>query len=475
MSLWSRLTGGRETKASAAGQVISAWNVGQPVWTPRRYDKLSDEAYVRNAVAYRCVKTIASAAASIPWLLYGKGGVEIEEHAILSLLAKPGPGVSGEALTEALIAYLLLAGNSYLEGVGPNDKAPPKELWALRPDRTSIIAGPYGLPQGFQYEASGIKKTWQVDPITGVGPILHLKEFHPTNDWYGLARVDPAAYAIDRHNAASAHNKALLDNGARPSGALIFKPVIVNGQAQSAPQPIIDAAETRLNERHVGTKGAGKPFVFGGDVDWKEMGLSPRDMDFAASKDDSARDICIAFGVPHLLIVPGSATYNNVREAKLELYEDTVLPLAGRLASALNAWLTPRYGDGLRLEHDLDEVSALEPRRESKRKSVVELLTAGVIDADEARDALQYGPRKSDAVKKIDASVLTALVAAAEKDSALFEPLLRYMRSTGLVEPGTTAEQLLESARALIGVAEEEDETGGETTPGSVEDEDEGA
>jgi HK97 family phage portal protein len=142
--------------------------------------------------------------------------------------------------------------------------------------------------------------------------------------------------------------------------------------------------------------------VFGGNVEWEEMGISPRDMDFAAGKEDAARDICTSYGVPHILIVPGQSTYNNVREAKLELWEDTILPLIDKAVDALDAWLTPQFGDGLKLGVDLDEISALEPRRESKRKSVVELLDKGVIDADEAREALQYEPRAAEAVKKVD-------------------------------------------------------------------------
>ncbi len=82
-----------------------------------------------------------------------------------------------------------------------------------------------------------------MDPVTGEGPILHLKTFHPLSDWYGMSAVEPAAYAVDRHNEAGAHNMAVLQNGAVPSGALIFKPLSINGQAHSAPPEIIMKAE----------------------------------------------------------------------------------------------------------------------------------------------------------------------------------------------------------------------------------------
>jgi HK97 family phage portal protein len=394
MGFWSRLFGSGPRAASHAGGAIAAWRVGQPVWTPRRYELLAEESFVKNAVAYHCVRMISSSAASIPWLLADASGAEIERHKLLDLLARPNPTLGGQALLEALYAYLLLAGNTYLEGVGPtpNPNIAPTELWPQRPDRMKVIPGPFALPSAYQYEANGQKVTWDCDRVTGRSQILHVKEFHPTNDWYGLPRVEPAAYAIDRHNAASAHNKALLDNGARPSGALIFKPIKggTNGPDQSAPPEVIAKAEASLDARHGGPDKAGKPLVFGGNVDWKEMGITPRDMDFNEGKLDAARDICTAFGVPHVLIVPGAATYNNLKEARLQLYEDTVLPLAERVLDALNAWLTPRFGPGLVLGHDLDAVPALEPRREAKRASTVEVWKSRLITRDEARQALGF-------------------------------------------------------------------------------------
>lgn len=436
-----------ERKASAAGRIMSSWMVGRPVWTERDFENLSQEAYLKNAVAFRCTKLIAGSAASVPWLLHGRGGKEIEEHPLLSLLTRPNPVNGGNALFEALYAYLLLSGNTYLEEVGPDNKE-PRELWCLRSDRMKVIPGSMGMPQGYEYSVNGQTQRWDVDPIKGGGPILHVKEFHPLNDWYGLGRVEPAAYGIDRHNASSEHNKALLDNGARPSGALVFEPVKVgDNSVQAAPKEVIDAAEQTL-AGHTGPGNAGRPLVFGGNVDWLPFGVNPREMDFAAGKEDAARDICLSFDVPHILIVPGSATYNNVKEAKLELWEQTILPLLDHAIDELNNWLAPKFGDDLKLSKDLDAIPALEPRREAKRASTVLLLDKGVIDADEARQALQYGPRTNEAVGQVDGAVLKALVDAIETTG--FQPLIRYMRSVGLYEPGMSDEQIISAATAHL-------------------------
>jgi phage portal protein BeeE len=58
--------------------------------------------------------------------------------------------------------------------------------------------------------------------LNGLSPILHTRLFHPLNDHYGLSPIEAASVAIDTHNAASRWNKSLLDNAARPSGALVY-------------------------------------------------------------------------------------------------------------------------------------------------------------------------------------------------------------------------------------------------------------
>ena len=360
-----------ESKASRTGGAIAAWTVGRPVWSERKYPAFAKEGYITNAVAHRCTRLIASGASSVPWILKNRAGVELDEHPILDLLRRPNPREGGARLMEALYSYTLLSGNGYLERVGPRGR-PPMELWALRPDRMSIVPGLRSLPLAYEYEVHGQKVRWLVDQRTGDCEIMHFREFHPTDDWYGLARVEAAAYGIDRHNAASAHNMALLDNGARPSGALIFEPVSggTSEPAQSAPEEVLMKAEDRLAERHGGPKNAGRPLVLGGKVKWEEMGTTPKDMDFNESKSDAARDICSAFGVPHVLVVEGESTYNNRAMAQLELWEDAILPLVDVMLDSLNTWLTPQYEEGLTLGVDLDEIPALEPRRESKRKNV---------------------------------------------------------------------------------------------------------
>jgi HK97 family phage portal protein len=374
-----------DTKASRAGALVSLTTTGQPRWTPRRYDRLAEEGYRRNVIVFRCIREIAQNAAALPFLLFS-GRQELTQHPLLALLSKPNPLQSAPQLLEALYSFQLISGNAYLEGLRADSSSAPRELWALRPDRIKIIPGPQGLPAAYEYSAGGKSTRWSADPLTGACDLLHLKSFHPTDDWYGQGPLEAALTAIDQHNQASAWNQALLQNAARPSGALVYAP-------KEGPALLTDDQFARLKreleEQIEGAANAGKPLLLEGGLDWKAMAFSPADMDWRQGRDAVGREIALAFGVPPQLIgLPDSQTYSNYKEARLAFYEDTVLPLAFALRDALNVWLCPQFGPDLRLEFDLDAVSALSPRREAlwERISKAEFLTS-----DEKRQALGYG------------------------------------------------------------------------------------
>lgn len=339
---------------------------GKPVWMPREFTKFSEEAYIRNVIAHRAITMIATGAASVPWLLYYTDENDrrqtLTSHPLLKLLASPNPCCAGAEFFEAVYAYKLISGNSYVQVVKPSGDV-PKELYVLRPDRVQVIAGKNCLPVGYRYTVGKTEHDFFIDHATGYSPILHLKCFHPLNDWYGLSPVEAAAYSIDQHNHAGQWNQALLQNGARPSGALVVKGP--EGSTGLLSDDQYQRLRSQLDDQYSSSKNAGRPLLLEGGLDWKEMSLTPKDMDFIEMKHSAARDIALAFGVPpQLLGIPGDNTYSNLAEARLALWEQTILPLLDHVVDAFNHWLLPSFGKGLTLAYDENAISALALRRE---------------------------------------------------------------------------------------------------------------
>jgi len=340
---------------------------GKAVWSGRNYGKFSDEGYIRNVIAHRSISMIASGGAHVGWKLFRNnrsGRVEVKKHALLDILHRPNPCMGGAEFLETIYAHRLISGNAYIHAV-KNNNGVPIELFALRPDRVSVIAGKGCVPDGYQYQVGDVVRKFKVDRISGQSDILHIKKFHPLNDWYGLSSIEAAAYSIDQHNEAAAWNQALLQNGARPSGALIVKGADGKDGGYLSEEQYL-RVRSQFDDLNSGSSNAGRPLLLEGGLDWKEMSISPRDMDFINTKNSAARDIALAFGVPpQLLGIPGDATYNNMAEARLALWEQTILPMVDNFTSALNNWLVHLYGKEFELSYDVDSISALAPRREA--------------------------------------------------------------------------------------------------------------
>jgi HK97 family phage portal protein len=382
------------TNAPAQQKAYSATSAfmipaGQAVWMRRDITKFADEGYRRNVVAHRAVSMIAVAAASVPWKLTerrARSNRVIDSHPLLSLLNKPNPLQGGTELCEAFYAFRLIAGNSYLHAIGPKGGA-PLELHVLRPERVQVVPGAGGIPKAYRYSIDARHVDIVVDQITGQSRVLHLKAFHPLDDWYGMSPVEAAAYSIDQHNQCSAWNQALLQNGARPSGALMVK--AGEGQSGTLTETQYGRLRSQLDEQFSGAANAGRPLLLEGGLEWKEMSLSPKDMDFIGIKHSSARDIALAFGVaPQLLGIPGDNTYSNLKEARVALWEQTILPLLASVTDALNNWLVPLFDSHLSLSLDQDAIPIFAEKRDAywERISKADFLTA-----DEKRKLLGIG------------------------------------------------------------------------------------
>ena len=347
---------------------------------------LARQGFARNPVVYRCVRMISEAAASMPWLLFDAQD-EVEGHPVLDLLARPNERQAGPEFLEALYGHLLIAGNAYIHALAAGD--PPRELHLLRPDCVTPVPGPDGWPVAWDY-TSGARRT-RIEAGGDPPPLCHVALFNPADEVTGLPPMAAARNALGIHEAASRWNRALLDNAARPSGALVYT-AAENGNLTDEQ---FERLKQELENGYAGAANAGRPMVLEGGLDWKAMGFSPRDMDFIQAKHGAARDIALAFGVPPMLLgIPGDNTYANYAEANRAFWRQTVLPLAGRIAGSLGTWLGAWFGDDtLRLEFDRDRVEALSPDRDGLWKRLNE---ATFLTVDEKREAAGYGPAPED-------------------------------------------------------------------------------
>ena len=304
----------------------------------RSYQAQYEEVFRRNPVGQRSVRLLAG--------MLGGLTIDGDERAVALVRA--------QGLLEAIAANLLLHGNAYVQLLADGNDL-PAELVQLRPERVSVIADERGWPVGYLYQACGQQTQINAADPLGRKQLVHIKALHPRDDHYGLGCLDAATPAATVHNRASRWNKALLDHGARPSGALSYEPA--DGSVLSAEQ--FKRLREELADQFSGEANAGRPLLLEGGLKWQALSLTPADMDFVALKEGAARDIALAFGVPPVLVgLPGDATYANAREAGRALYRQTILPMAGRILDSLAAMLSDWLGP-VSLTVDTDQISEI--------------------------------------------------------------------------------------------------------------------
>jgi HK97 family phage portal protein len=352
MGLFDRFRRPQERKESAAAKLMVI-NPGQAVWSPRNYESFAKEAYGKNVVAYQAINRIADAIASVHLGVY-RGETELVDHPLITLLERPNPLQSYSDYVRAKVSFLMIAGNGYEERFMVGREV--KELYQLRPDRMKIVPSSNGIPSAYEYTLGQNKVRWEMDPRTLECDVRHLKLFNPLNDWYGMSPIEAGSYAIDQNNEAMNWMQALLQNSARPSGALTVK------DSGTLSDENFNRLKAQIEEQYSGSSNAGRPMLLEGGLDWQQMGLSPTDMGIIEVKFSSARDVALAFGVPpQLLGIPGDNTYSNYAEARLAFWEDTALPLLQMIVNDWNNWLGSIYG--VEIKPDIDSIPAIAEKR----------------------------------------------------------------------------------------------------------------
>lgn len=348
------------------------------------YFSLSDIGYKKNVIVYRCVHLIARSISAVEWCLRketneNKIDETIYKHKMLDIINKPNATQYKNTFMETAISYLLLGGNCYIVVIR-DDQNLPKELHLLRPDRVRIIPGKNSLPLGYEYRLGRDSQVFEVDPKTGFSDILHIKLFNPLDDWYGMSPIEVVKSSIEQHNAIAQQNTAYLKNGGRPSGALMYKSALDSKKRTALKEDIKNLYE--------GGRNAGKILILEGDFEWKEMGLSPKDLDFIAGKDLSAKEIATAFGVPPILIGSMStATFSNYKEARYNFWEETIIPILNLFAGEFSNWFKWLFDSNYRLWYDIDSIQALSKRREAEWRKIS---NADFLTNNEKREAFGY-------------------------------------------------------------------------------------
>lgn len=352
-------------------------------WAPEQYGNY----YAISVPAYRAIKLRADAVAGARLRVYqrlaeGKSQPVSDSHPVQTLLDKANPWWTSADIWKATETYLSLWGTSYwwLERQGGQITS----IWPLRPDRMRIIAGGRTQPNeyisGYLYEGNR--------PLRfGVDEIIWFRYFNPMDEYGGLAPVAPGRLSLDMGRDALRFNRNFFRNGAVPQD-LVFT---VQGPVT---EDQVEDFYRRLEKRHSKPENAHRPMVWdltqGGKPE--RLGLSQRDMEFISALQWTVEDAARIWGVPPpKLYSEKQSIYNNVKQADIEFYTDTISTEWRFLETEVTELLLPLMAPGQDLfcAFDTADVLPLQEALAGQKTQDLAEVTAGTMTINEFRE--KYG------------------------------------------------------------------------------------
>lgn len=322
------------------------------------------DAYETSFLVHSCIRKIAERVASIDFQLFKVVGVagrekvqEIKDHQLLDLLEKVNSFNTRTELISDTVTYLKLLGNAYWLKVRSGRSNKPIELWCLRPDWVKIVSDPDKFIKHYEYTLPNGNKE-----IIPVEDIIHFKTTNPRSSLIGMPVIKPVMDIVRSSVFASRWNTKFFYNYARPDALLVSKTKI-------SPEGK-EELRRQWNVEYGGIEGAHKLGILEGEVEYKPLNLTMRDMDFVNLTNTTRDQILAAFGVPKTLL--GFTEDVNRATAESAVYvflSEVIEPEMKRIVDKLNEFLVPDFGDNIHL-------SFKDPTPENRKATIEEYAAA---------------------------------------------------------------------------------------------------
>jgi HK97 family phage portal protein len=293
------------------------------------------------------INTISSEASTIKLLPYEKSeeGLEPEyENSFVKKFNKPNFQQTGVDFRKEAFIHYLATGNNYiyltgvLNAAGDRIAFEPNEIFNLRPDFITAVAGSSGYVDHYYYTANGIQRYFYkrlvrnfnnelvetfIDDKFGV--LVHFKEpsTNPINNClYGDSPLQSIELEMNQYLQASIHNTNLLKNGM--SSKMMFSPK----EGTTMPtQDMLEKMREYLRKNFSGANNTGKTLLMGMPFTAVPLDMNLKDMDFEKLMRRMRVAVYNNFNIPLPSVEGEFAAAASTKEANLYFYDKAVLPL----------------------------------------------------------------------------------------------------------------------------------------------------
>lgn len=291
-------------------------------------DSGGEESALKVSAVYRGINFSAETISVMPfYIMDERTRQRIDDHPLLDLLKiRPNEAMTPSDYKRLMETNRLLRGNGYAY-IGRSTKTGrAEELLPLAPD----------LVQPWLDEERHLHYLY-TDPIGGKvfhllpNQLIHYKAF--TLD--GIHGISPLTYArevIAKDRAAKSYERALYNNGGRPSGVL-YTDSDLGGRVeiQDAEGKVVETISKKEQVRrawekvHAGGDNAFRTAVLDLGLKYQPIAMNNSDAQFVESNDITIADIARFLGVPLHVLMSGKQSYESNQQNRVEYVQTTAL------------------------------------------------------------------------------------------------------------------------------------------------------
>lgn len=334
--------------------------------------------YAQSVWVHRAIAYIANPISSVPLLFKvdRRGGdVLIEDPALTAFWEKPalnrGGRMNRSDFVEATVGWLKLRGECFwiMDDTWLKRGGVKSPLILARPQDMQPILGSGNELLGWRYlDAAKINHALIPEQVQ------HLKMWNPYDEIRGLSEWEAAKIAADSDYAAGVFAKNLMANNGDRGPYVIGK----NGMAST--EQVEQITAMLRQKRDLSRRGDFRPVFLTGDIEVKEPGLQAVDAAYVSQRLENRHEIFLAFGVPPSFAdVVASYSVGSASD-RFKLIEETCMPLAAKIADAMEA-VTSRFMGGnqtIFCEFDFDDHSTMQQVRRERFESATKGVDRGM-------------------------------------------------------------------------------------------------
>ena len=285
-------------------------------WSKSKMLKTYEKSLYVFACVYKIAEKVASNNIKLFQIINSKGDTrEIFNHPAIQIIYKPNPFQTKAEFFKITMTNKKLTGEAYWFKVR-NQSGKVIELWNLRPDYIEIVKDPELFIKAYIFhKPDGHNET--LDP----NDVIYFKYPSPIDQWKGTSPVPAAQVRIDTEKYASNYQRDFFLNNARPDAII---------KANAGMELTADQKKDIKREFEGRYRGPGrnsKLAVLEGDIEYQQISVNQREMDFIESMKFTRDDILVAFSVPKAIIsITDDVNRANAETSMYIFLSETIKP-----------------------------------------------------------------------------------------------------------------------------------------------------